>query len=105
MIGVDRIDCYDSCLKCGGRVRVDEGDDVFYQCEKCEMVQDENECKKMITALLTLKCQNEERLYMRAIEQVLKDITGKSSSEEITAKALIKENSLMWCVVMELSHL
>ena len=90
VIGVDRIDRYDSCLKCGDRVKVDEEDDAFCQCEKCEMVQDKNECKKMITALLTLKCQNGERLYMRVFEQVLKDITGKSSNEEVTGKGLIK---------------
>ena len=90
VIGVDRIDRYDSCLKCGGRVRVDEEDDAFCECEKCEMFQDKKECKKMITALLTLKSKNGERLYMRAFEQVLKDITGKSSSEEVTAKELIK---------------
>ena len=51
-----------------------------------------NECKKIIAALLTLKSKNGERLYMRAFEQVLKDITGKSSSEEVTAK---EQNSLI----------
>ena len=44
---------------------------------------------KMNMALLTLKCQNGHGLYICAFEQVLvKDITRKSSSEEVTVKQL-----------------
>lgn len=40
--------------------------------------------------MLTLKCDNGLRIEMRAFEHVLIDISGKSLTNEITPKDLIK---------------
>ena len=65
--------------------------------------------KKMNMALLTLKCQNGHGFYICAFEQVLvKDITRKSSSGEVTAKQVKAKqfNAVCHgCAMMELSYL
>ena len=88
IIGVDRLDGYDACLKCNSKVLPDEEDEEFGECAKCKMLQCLDECKKVLTAQVIVK-SGAGRLTLRAFEQVILDIAQKPASE-VTAKVLMK---------------
>ena len=89
IIGVDRLDGYDGCLKCNSKVVVDEEDEEFKECVKCKMLQSLDECKKVLTAQVIVKSGSGGRLTLCAFERVIVDIAEKPASE-ITPKVLMK---------------
>ena len=40
IVGIERIDNYDGCLKCSSTLVKNEEDPDFGQCTKCQMLQD-----------------------------------------------------------------
>ena len=88
IIGIDRLDGYDGCLKCNSKV-VDEEVEEFGECVKYKMLQSLDECKKVLTAQVIVKSGSGGRLTLRAFERVIVDIAEKPASE-ITPKVLMK---------------
>ena len=77
---------YKSCVKCNGRLAIDE--DGLGECSKCETVQDTAESKQVIFAQLRIKGEN-DRLCLSAFDDIVMKI-AELPIEKITKKALIK---------------
>ncbi len=89
VIGVERVDSYDGCLKCGGRVVKVEEDEEYGECTKCEMLQCREECKKVVSAQLTVKTPGGMKLALCAFDKVLINLAEKPAAE-ITKMSLMK---------------
>lgn len=88
VIGVERLDNYDACLKCSSKLIPDSDDDELGECSKCKMIQCLSECNKTLTAQLTVRCGTCS-YSARVFEKALRDIAQKPK-DEITRKALLK---------------
>ncbi|XP_065892437.1 uncharacterized protein [Dysidea avara] len=78
---------YTSCVKCNGRLAVDE--DGIGECSKCGTMQDAVESKQAIFAQLRIKGKN-DRLCLSAFDDIVMKIV-ELPMEKITKKALIKK--------------
>ena len=85
VIGVQNFDTYSACLKCGGKVKIDEDDDDMGEYMRCSMVQCISECRKSATASLTLKILDVgETKVLSAFDKVLLDSVEHLHIDNIT---------------------
>ena len=89
MVGVDRFTHYSGCLKCSARIKVDVDDKEVGECTKCKMIQCMDDCKCSISAQLAVKT-NDSIMTLRAFDEVVYNIAQKRSSENVSAKMLVK---------------
>ena len=77
---------YTGCVKCNGRLAVDE--DGIGECSKCGTMQNAVESKQAIFAQMWIKGEN-DRLSLSAFDDIVIKI-AEFPMEKITKKALIK---------------
>ena len=94
VVGVDRLDNYSGCMKCGSKVVVDAEDEELGTCMKCGMLQAIEECKKTLTAQLRIK-NSVGCISLRAFEKCIMDIVQNAS--EVTPKTLLKAKPFNIC--------
>lgn len=89
VVGVDYLDSYEECMKCGSKVVMDKEDHELAECTQCQMIQCRDECKKGFSACLTLKTNDHQKITLRVFNNGhLVDIVG--SHAEITRRTLLK---------------
>ena len=86
VVGVDRLTLYNGCLKCS--LKVEE----VGECVKCKMIQSMDDCKRSISAQMTVTLSSGSLMTLRAFDRVVLDII-QEESESVTAKMLIKAKS------------
>lgn len=57
IVGVQKVESYGGCLKCGARVARDEGDEEMGVCAKCHMMQCMDDCYTCWMAQVTVKLE------------------------------------------------
>ena len=88
VFAVDKLEIYNSCVKCRGRVDLEE-DDEMGQCGKCGTMQLVEECKETIIAQLRVKDTNGERLCLRAFDNTVLKISEETKGN-LTKRSLLK---------------
>ena len=77
VFAVDKLEIYNSCVKCRGRVDLEEDDEIG-QCGKCGTMQLVEECKETVIAQLRVTDTNGERLCLRAFDDTVLKIAEET---------------------------
>ena len=67
MIGVERFDKYDGCVKCHAKVVADEDDEEVGEvgdCVRCKTIQCISECDQVLTTQVMVKSGSGERISL-----------------------------------------
>ena len=89
IVGVERIDNYNGCLKCSSRVVKCEEDPDYAQCTRCEMLQAFTDCVSIISASVTVQTASGTNLHLQVFDEVLLNIAQRSPTD-ISKFALLK---------------
>ena len=97
IIGVETLQSFNGCLKCGSRViKVEEfeesdTDDEYAECTHCEMLQKLGETKSVLYAQFTVAetSPSKERRSLRCFGKVLHEVAGTT---QVTKRGLLKAN-------------
>ena len=93
IVAVEKVDCTDGCWKCGGTVVVDEEDVTLGECNKCNVMQCREECKKNVYARFTVKSKDGTKVTLSVYSyELLQEIVG-SSVLDITRRSLFRAQS------------
>ena len=85
---------YTACLKCSSKIEIDPEDNEIGECTKCQMLQSIHNCKKSLSAQITVKTSDGTIMSFRAFDHVICDIIQVDHSfADITAKMLLKATS------------
>ena len=85
----NKLDSYCSCVKCNGKVILDDDDNNISKCPKCREMQDTKECKQAFIAQLRLKAKNGDRFCLTTFDQDVLKI-AKQPADRIFKKTLMK---------------
>ncbi len=89
IVGVLDLEAYRVCMKCKGKVVVDEEDEELGECSKCKMVQCMDACKNYLTTRVIIAAEKEE-FTLRAFGKTVLQLCEKASEEEVTKRGLLK---------------
>ena len=90
VVGVQKFDTYTACLKCKGKVMMDDKDEEIGECAKCKTVQCISEGDNLAAmATLILKPESAKPITLRAFDGVLKKIADVRDAP-VTLKSLLK---------------
>ena len=68
---------------------MDVDDEEVRECTKCKMIQCMDNCQRSISAQLTVNT-NDSIMTLHAFDEVVYSVTQKRSSENVSAKMLVK---------------
>ena len=88
VFAVDKLEMYNSCVKCRGKIDL-ENDDGIGECGKCGTMQLIEECNESITAQLRVKDNSGEKYCLRAFDDTILKIAEETKAN-LTKRSLLK---------------
>ncbi len=89
IVGVLDLESYRVCMKCKGKVVLDEDDEELGECIKCKMVQCVDGSKSHLTTRVIIAA-GKEHLTLRAFGKTVLQLFEKSAEDEVTERVLLK---------------